>query len=189
MHCLIVVDIQRDFLPGGALSAPDGDRVLLPLANLARQADLVIASRDWHPNNHFSFSDDPLYQDGSWPPHCVQKTRGAQLHPSIRKYADYVISKGMNRNEEAYSAFQGKTLRPVRTLEEILRASPIEIVVVGGLVLDYCVRYTALDASALGFKTVVPLDTSVGLTVDGTQAALQSFVRAGIEVVDHYEIH
>lgn len=187
-YCLIAVDVQRDFLPGGALAAPNGDQVLIPLANLARGADLVIASRDWHPENHFSFSDDPRYEDGSWPPHAVQKTRGAQIHPSIRKYADYVISKGTNRNEEAYSAFAGKTLRPVRLLEEILSVAAPETVVVGGLVLDFCVCYTALDASAAGYKTIVPMDSTVALTAEGAIHALAAFKRAGVEVVDHYDV-
>lgn len=185
---LIAVDVQRDFLPGGVLEVPEGDRILIPLVALAQAAELVIASRDWHPDNHFSFSYDPLYEDGSWPPHCIQKSRGAKIHPSINRYADFVISKGVNRNPpDAYSAFAGKTLRPVESLEDILRRSPIETVVVGGLALDYCVRYTALDANALGYRTIVPLDASAGLSPEGTQETLEAFNRAGVEVVDHVD--
>ena len=185
-YALLIVDVQYDFLPGGALGLPNGDSILLPIRNMAHNAlraggrNLIIASRDWHPENHFSFSDDPRYLDQSWPPHCVQGTKGARIHPSVRKYADYVISKGMNRNEEAYSVFQGKTLRPVRHLEEILDESGVDTVVVCGLALDVCVRYTALDANALGYKTIVPLDSTVGLNDDSIQETLDAFLRAGV---------
>lgn len=184
-YALIIVDVQYDFLPGGALGVPDGDKVIHPLVLAAHGASLVVASRDWHPDNHFSFSDDPQYIDGSWPPHCIQKTKGARIYPALNKLANFVISKGMNRNPpDAYSAFVGKTLRPVRDLEEILHASPIETVVVGGLALDYCVRYTAHDAAAFRYRTVVPLDCT--RPVGNPTETLEGFERAGVEVVDHF---
>lgn len=184
-YALLAVDVQYDFLPGGALGVLDGDQVLHPLALLARGADLIVTSRDWHPDNHFSFSDDPTYEDGSWPPHCIQKTRGARIHPSINKWANFVISKGMNRNPpDAYSAFAGKTLRPVSSLEEILQRSPITTVVVGGLALDYCVKFTALDANALGYQTVVPLDATRPVGDPGP--TFETLERAGVNVVEHY---
>jgi nicotinamidase/pyrazinamidase len=186
-YALIAVDVQRDFLPGGVLGVPDSDRILIPLVQLTRNASLVVASRDWHPDNHFSFSDEPRYEDGSWPPHCVQKTRGAKIHPSINRYADFIISKGMKYDgPDDYSVFAGKTLRPVETLEEILQRTPIDTVVVGGLAFDYCVRYTALDACALGYHTVVPLDATAALSSEGADDTFIAFKRAGVEVQDHY---
>lgn len=198
-YALIIVDVQFDFLPGGTLGVPDGDQVLLPIRNYAATPDckLVVASRDWHPENHFSFSEHPMYVDGSWPAHCVQSTRGAKIHSSVRKVADYTISKGMNRNPpDAYSAFAGKTLRPVQTLEEILQRlnqgypiemrDPCDTVVVSGLALDYCVKHTALDANALGFRTIVPLDATRGVDPDTSTEAVAVMEKAGIEVVEHF---
>lgn len=186
-YALIMVDCQYDFLPGGPLAVPDGDKVLHPLVLLARGATLCVASRDWHPDNHFSFSDEPTYSDGSWPPHCIQKTRGAKIHPSINKYANFVISKGMNRNPpDDYSAFTGKTLRPVESLEVILSRSPITTVIVGGLALDYCVLYTALDANALGYRTVVPLDATRPVDPFSGAQAIEMLKSRNIEVIDHF---
>lgn len=186
-YALIIVDCQYDFLPGGALAVPDGDKVLFPIASLAPGANLVVASRDWHPEDHFSFADEPTYSDGSWPVHCVQGTKGARIHTSVRKYAHYTISKGMNRNPpDAYSAFAGKTLRPVSSLEEILQRSPIQTVVVTGLAFDYCVRYTALDAAALGYRTVVPGDAIRGVDDHSSEDAMIALERAGVELVEHF---
>jgi nicotinamidase/pyrazinamidase len=184
--CLIAVDCQFSFLPGGELAVYDGDRILGPLTELATKCDLVIASRDWHPEDHFSFSEDPLYVDQSWPPHCIQGSKGARIFPSIRKLANFVVSKGMDKNTEAYSAFAGRTLRPVTTLREILERSPIDTIIVGGLAMDYCVKYTALDANALGYRTIVPLDCT--RPVGTLPPTLEAFERAGVQVVDHFEL-
>lgn len=187
-YALIIVDEQYDFLPGGALAVPDGDQVLRPTAQLAQGATVVVTSRDWHPENHFSFSDDPQYVDGSWPPHCIQGTKGAKIHSSVRKYANFTISKGMNRNPpDAYSAFAGKTLRPVETLEEILQRSPVDTNVIVGLALDYCVGHTAFDSNALGYRTIVPLDATRGVSPDTSQEMIAKLRHAGVEVVDHLQ--
>lgn len=187
-YALVIVDVQRDFLPGGSLGVPDGDRIILPLIQLASQAKLVVASRDWHPENHFSFSDNPQYVDGSWPPHCIQGTKGAKIQSAVRKYAQFVISKGMNRNPpDAYSAFAGKTLRPVATLEEILQRSPIEAVIVGGLALDYCVSHTAFDSNALGYRTILPLDITRAVDLVGGKEAVVKLETAGVEICEHFE--
>jgi nicotinamidase/pyrazinamidase len=185
-YVLIAVDVQADFLPGGALAVPNGDEILIPLAQYAREADLVIASRDWHPQNHFSFSDDPQYVDGSWPPHCIQGTKGAKIHRSVRKYAQYTVSKGMNRNPpDAYSAFVAKTMRPVRTLEELLSAQPVRRLVIGGLAMDVCVRHTALDANALGYETIVPLELTRPVRPANFQPTLRDFERAGVRYLEN----
>lgn len=184
---LIAVDVQYDFLPGGSLGAPNGDRIIHPIILASRDATLFIASRDWHPANHFSFSDDPLYIDGSWPPHCVQGTKGARIYPSIRRRANFVISKGMSVNgPDQYSAFAGKTLRPVQSLEQILDRSPITTVIVTGLILEFCVGFTALDANALGYRTVVPLNTTTHISDDARNAMLDKLTTAGVEVVSHW---
>lgn len=179
--CLVIVDVQQDFLPGGALPVPNGDAVILPLMQEATRADLVVASRDWHPADHYSFENVRVLP-GPWPVHCVEGTAGAKIHPKLRKLAKYTISKGMDVDLDQYSAFAGHTLRPVRTLEEILAQEKIDWVIVGGLALEYCVRYTALDANALGYKTVVPLNLTRPLTPEGEALTLVDFERAGVLV-------
>lgn len=182
---LIAVDVQYDFLPGGSLAVPDSDAILRPLAALASRASLVVTTRDWHPDNHFSFVDEPTYSDASWPPHCVQGTKGARIHPGISKYADFVISKGMGVNPpDAYSAFAGRTLRPIQTLEEILLRFHGNTIIIAGLALDYCVYYTACDANTLpGFQVVVPLDCTRGVDPESTKHAIDRMTALGIHVV------
>jgi nicotinamidase/pyrazinamidase len=176
---LIIVDIQKDFLSGGALSVPDGDAIIQPIILAARSCELVIATADRHEANDNSFVE----QGGPWPPHCVRGTTGQQIHPKIRKLANYTISKGMDPDgPEDYSAFTGHTLRPVHTLKELLAKEGIQTVVVVGLTLDWCVKFTALDANALGYRTIVPLECTRALDEKGRVRALQDFQRAGVVV-------
>lgn len=154
---LIVVDVQNDFLPGGALAVPHGDEVIPVLSRyLARFAATrfpVFATRDWHPPDHCSFH----LQGGPWPPHCVAHTRGAEFPASLRLPRDaVVVSKGRDRAREAYSGFSGTAL------EESLRAAGVAQLYVGGLATDYCVLETVRDALRLGF--------AVGLLRDATRA-------------------
>ncbi len=138
---LLIVDVQRDFCPGGALAVPDGDAVV-PVLNqwivAARTAGAaVFASRDWHPPDHISFQE----QGGPWPSHCVAETLGAAFHPDLAlPESATVIDKGTDAGHEAYSAFEGTDLASK------LRAAGIERLWVGGLALDYCVRASVLDA-------------------------------------------
>lgn len=138
---LLIVDVQQDFCPGGALAVPDGDAVV-PVLNqwIAAAQDAgapVFASRDWHPPDHVSFQA----QGGPWPSHCVAETPGAAFHPDLAlPESATVIDKGTDSGHEAYSAFEGTELA------EQLRAAGIERLWVGGLALDYCVRASVLDA-------------------------------------------
>lgn len=161
---LIIVDMQYDFLPGGALGVEGGDEIIdgiIKEANYTHnRSGLVIASRDYHPADHCSFSDDPQYTDYDWPAHCVQGTKGVKIHPKIKAVADIVISKGEDSGEEAYSAFAGGTLKPKKSLERILKEEDIDYVNVCGLAYDYCVKHTALDSEALGYPTTVFADLS-----------------------------
>lgn len=160
---LLIVDVQRDFLPGGALAVPDGTRVIEPLLALAATASLVVASRDTHPAEHSSFSA----QGGSWPEHCVVGSDGAELEPRIAAIADLVVCKGTALDRDAYSAFDGTGLTAM------LQARAITTVLIGGLATDYCVRASALDALAAGFEvrvdpaTVAAVDVAPG---DGLRA-------------------
>ncbi len=157
MDALIVVDVQNDFCPGGALAVPDGDRVVPEVNRLAQEADFVVATRDWHPPDHGSFSA----RGGVWPEHCVQGTPGAELHPGIdRTRIDLVVDKGRDPQTEGYSGFEGTDL------EARLRERGVRDVHVAGLALDYCVRATALDARRLGFDVTVHRDATRAVEVE-----------------------
>ncbi|MDO9407611.1 nicotinate phosphoribosyltransferase [Patulibacter sp.] len=175
---LVVVDVQHDFLPGGALGVPDGDRVLAPIGRLldrAREAGAtIVASRDRHPVGHVSFAE----RGGTWPPHCVDGTRGAELHPDLDLRGATTLDKGTDVDRDAYSAFDG-----TRLLER-LRAAGVRRAVVCGLATDYCVRATVLDALHGGLPTVVVTDAVAAVDVqpgDGGRA-LEELRAAGASV-------
>jgi nicotinamidase/pyrazinamidase len=147
-RALIIVDFQNDFTAGGALAVPDGDAIAPRVDELARSGgfDLVVATRDWHPPDHASFAA----QGGPWPPHCVQGTPGAELHPSLdRALVDAVVDAGYERQLEGYSGFEETNLA------DLLREHGVDHVTLVGLATDYCVKETALDALRAGFGTTV----------------------------------
>ena len=177
MRALIMVDVQNDFCPGGALAVPDGDAVVEPINGIAHDARFVIATRDWHPPDHGSFAE----QGGPWPVHCVQGTAGAQLHPGIDgSQIDAIIDKGQAPGREGYSGFEGTEL------ERLLREHDVDAVDVAGLALDYCVKATALDAKRAGLNVTVHRGATRAVEVqagDGERAVEELRV-AGVEVVD-----
>jgi nicotinamidase/pyrazinamidase len=175
MDALIVVDVQNDFCPGGALAVPDGDAVVAPINELAERADFVVATRDWHPPDHGSFQA----HGGPWPEHCVRDTPGAQLHRDIAR-VDVVVDKGQAPDREGYSGFEDTDL------ERVLREHHVDTVHVTGLALDYCVRATALDARRAGLEVVLHRGATRAVDVnpgDG-ERALEELRAAGVEIVD-----
>lgn len=152
---LIVVDVQKDFLPGGSLAVPDGDAVV-PILNqhlrhFAEAGLMVVATRDWHPPDHCSFEA----QGGIWPPHCIRDTAGAAFADALQFPGDVrLISKATNKDEEAYSGFDGTEL------EQTLKDAGIRRVFIGGLATDYCVLATVNDALQAGFEVIV-LDNAI----------------------------
>jgi len=171
---LLVVDVQPDFCPGGALAVPDGDAVI-PVLNAwiaaARERGVpVYASRDWHPLQHVSFEA----QGGPWPPHCVQDTPGAAYHPDLALPEDAVtIAKGTRLDRDQYSAFDGTGLA------EHLRRTGIERLWVGGLAQDVCVRASVLDACKEGFAVHVIADATRPVDAAAGEAALREMREAG----------
>ena len=179
---LVLIDVQNDFCPGGALPVPGGDRVI-PVLNAMIQrftaaGAAVYATRDWHPHDTTHFQ---VY-GGPWPRHCVAGTTGAELHPDLQVPADAtVISKGQARDDAGYSAFEGRTADG-RDLASDLRARGISRLVVGGLATDYCVRATVLDARRAGFDVTVLSDGVAGIGDDDTRRALEEMRQAGAAV-------
>lgn len=178
---VIAVDVQYDYLSQGVRGTPEADSVIEPLVELARGADLVIASRNWLPKNTTWFTA----ADGPFPPHCVQKTRGAKVHPKIARVSHLTVSKGAVEYP-SYSAFSGGTLRPAKSLEDILKEHEIKQILVGGLFLEEVVNYTALDANALGYRTIVPLDCAISLDDESGRQTLAVFRRAGVSYCNHW---
>jgi nicotinamidase/pyrazinamidase len=177
VRALIVVDVQNDFCPGGALAVRDGDAVVGEINRLAAESAFVVATRDWHPADHGSFAA----QGGPWPVHCVAGTAGAELHAGIdRDLIDAVVDKGQAVDREGYSGFEGTEL------ERLLRERGVDEVDVAGLALDYCVKATALDARRAGLAVRVhrgatrPVEVQPG---DGERAVAE-LRAAGVEVVD-----
>lgn len=184
VKALIVVDVQADFLPGGALGIDGGDEIIEPILKYAKsihdRGGLVIATRDYHPADHCSFSDDPQFVDKSWPPHCMQGTKGVKIDKRIQAVADYVVSKGYDKDEEAYSGFAGTTLKPKQSLEQILKDHDVDSVYVVGLAFDYCVKHTALDANALGYPTTVWKEMTRSVSPENDQKTAEDLERAGV---------
>jgi nicotinamidase/pyrazinamidase len=182
---LLVVDLQRDFLPGGALAVDEGDRVIAPLNDcldaFVAAGRPVFASRDWHPPDHVSFHA----QGGPWPPHCVAGTPGAAFAPALHLPREAtVISKAQPRDREAYSVFAGTVLA------QQLRRAGLRRLFVGGLATDYCVLRTVLDARWLGFDVVVLRDAIAAVDAepgDG-ERAIAEMQRAGALLIDSREL-
>jgi len=183
---LLVVDVQNDFCPGGALGVPDGDRIV-PRINrtiqlFVRRGLPVLATRDWHPRETKHFK--PF--GGAWPPHCVQGTKGARFHPKLAlpKHA-VILSKGMDPDQDSYSGFQALSPQG-RDLESVIRDLGIDEVFLCGLATDYCVRATALDATRRGIRVRVLGDAIRGVDVKpgDSEAAVQEMRAAGVPFVE-----
>jgi nicotinamidase/pyrazinamidase len=176
-HALIIVDFQNDFTPGGALAVRDGDAIAGRVNELAGSGDydLVVATRDWHPLDHGSFTA----QGGPWPPHCVQGTEGAELHPKLDQAPiDVVIDKGQDPAADGYSGFESTDL------DRLLHEHGIDDVTIVGLATDYCVKNTALDAVRKGFEVTVDPDGIRGVEVEpgDSERALDELRAAGATV-------
>jgi nicotinamidase/pyrazinamidase len=184
---LLVVDVQKDFCPGGALAVPDGDRVVPPLnryvADAVARGWPVYVSRDWHPRvtQHFQ----PY--GGEWPPHCVQDTEGATFHDDLRLPSSaIVISKGQDPDTPGYSALEGVTPEG-RMLLEDLQARGIEHLYVGGLATDYCVRHSVLDSRRAGLEVTVLTDAIAGVDMKAgdSDRAIEEMQAAGAHLSGH----
>ena len=177
MDGLIIVDVQNDFCPGGALPVPDGDGVVAPINQLMEEIPFTVVTRDWHPADHASFQG----HGGPWPVHCVRDTGGAQLHPKLHtSQIEAIVDKGQERDDDGYSGFVGTEL------ERLLRDRQVDTVHITGLALDYCVRATALDARRAGFDVVLHQGATRGIEAQpgDEERTLDELRAAGVKIVD-----
>ncbi len=198
MTALILVDIQNDFLPGGALAVPEGDRILPVVNRLQPHFDLVVATQDWHPANHGSFAaNHPGHQPGQeinlhslsqtlWPVHCVQNTTGADFAPGLQRATwARVFQKGTDPAVDSYSGFFDNGHRHATGLGAYLQTQGVTDVYVAGLATDYCVKFTALDAVQFGFRTHLLTDACRGVNLHPGDAdrAIEEMRVAGVEII------
>lgn len=173
---LVVVDLQSDFCPGGALAVPDGDKIVPVINRLIPKFEKVFTTQDWHPVDHISFKA----QGGTWPPHCVVGTSGADFHPDLKVEGAIRIHKGEESDREAYSGFQGTDL------EDRLKDEGVKRIFICGLATDYCVKATVLDGIKSGFEVAVVADAVKGVEVKpgDSAAAIESMEDAGATIID-----
>ena len=195
-HALIVIDVQNDFCPGGALAVPDGDAVVAPINAMMGDFDVVVLTQDWHPRGHSSFAsahagkapydmlEMPYGPQVLWPDHCVRGTGGAAFHARLdTDAADLVIRKGFNRHIDSYSAFFENDRTTPTGLEGYLRTRGIARLTLAGLATDFCVNYSALDGARLGFDVRVQMDACRAIDLDGSLAAAVGAMRdAGVRL-------
>lgn len=194
---LLIIDVQNDFCPGGALAVPRGDEVVSVCNQLSPLFRLVVLTQDWHPRNHASFASQ---HDGAkpydtaqaaygeqvlWPDHCVQATRGAAFHDDLdTTSASLIVRKGMNPAIDSYSAFQENDRMTRTGLEGYLRERGVDRIFLVGLATDFCVRFSALDATHAGFDVVVVEDGCRGIDLEGSlDDAWEEMTRAGVQRV------
>lgn len=195
---LLVVDVQNDFCPGGALAVAGGDLVIEPIHKVARRFEHVILTQDWHTPDHFSFASShpgkrPFEQielsygpQTLWPDHCVQQTSGAEFHPALKlTKAELILRKGFRREIDSYSAFFENDRSTPTGLCGYLKERKLTRVFLAGLAYDYCVGYSALDARRLGFPVVILQDACRAIDLNGSVAAIErEFADAGVELMN-----
>ncbi|WP_254695964.1 bifunctional nicotinamidase/pyrazinamidase [Palleronia sp. THAF1] len=187
--------MQNDFCPGGALAVPGGDTLVDPINALMDDFATVILTQDWHPAGHSSFASShpgkapmemtemPYGPQVLWPDHCIQNSNGAAFAPELRTDGDLIIRKGYNPDIDSYSAFFENDQTTPTGLEGYLRTRGIERLTLVGLALDFCVNFSALDATKLGFHTTVRTDLSAAIDLNGSKdAALAAMRDAGTTI-------
>ncbi|WP_108483197.1 bifunctional nicotinamidase/pyrazinamidase [Oceaniglobus ichthyenteri] len=190
---LIVIDMQNDFCPGGALAVSGGNDIVAGINALMPAFDAVILSQDWHPAGHSSFASShpgaapmsviemPYGPQVLWPDHCIQGSHGAAFHPDLRIDGDLIIRKGFNPAIDSYSAFFENDHTTPTGLEGYLRTRGINAITLVGLALDFCVNYSAVDGAQLGFDVTVRPDLCRAIDFDGSRdAALSAMKKAGV---------
>ncbi len=192
-EALIVIDMQNDFCPGGALAVAEGDTIVPGINALMDEFRAVVLTQDWHPADHLSFASQhegaapmsmtemPYGPQVLWPDHCVQGTQGAAFHPDLRTNADLIIRNGFRREIDSYSAFFENDHATPTGLHGYLSERGITAITLVGLATDFCVNYSALDGAKLGYEVTVIEKLSRGIDLDGSMAAARKAMRdAGV---------
>ena len=174
MNALLIVDLQNDFLPGGALPAPEGNKIIPEINRIMDKFDLVVASKDWHPQNSVHFD--------KWPPHCISHTDGADFpHELVKEKIRMEFLKGTGDRDDGYSAFEATNAN----LDQFLRRKNITNVFVCGLTTEYCVKSSALDAQSKGYQTYVIPEATAGVKAkpDDEERAYNEMQNAGVKII------
>jgi nicotinamidase/pyrazinamidase len=202
MRALVLVDIQNDFCPGGALEVPNGDDVVPPTNKLLSKFDCIVQTQDWHPNSHASFASnhdgkepyDTIQMDYGeqvlWPDHCIQNTTGADFHEDLNTApSQLIVRKGFRKQVDSYSAFFENDHETVTGLHGYLQERDITTLYLTGLATDFCVKWTALDARKLGYEVYLVKDAVRGIDVEGSvKSALNEMKEAGVKFIQSKEV-
>ena len=197
MKALLLIDIQNDFIPGGALAVRDGDKILPIVNELQTKFDLVVATQDWHPKHHKSFASqhdgknvfDVINLDGLeqvlWPDHCVQGTGGAEFSPHLNmNKVEAIFRKGTNTHIDSYSGFYDNGHRKTTALADYLKGKQVTEIYLAGLAADYCVYYSAKDALQEGFKTFIIEDATRSISPAGFEKAKNDITEKGGQIIN-----
>jgi nicotinamidase/pyrazinamidase len=199
---LLVIDVQNDFMPGGALAIEDGDAVVPLINTLAKKFDHVILTQDWHPTQHISFAtthsnkqpfetiEVPYGSQTLWPEHVLQHSEGAAFHPDLKiPHAELILRKGFRRHIDSYSAFLENDHTTPTGLAGYLRERNLTRLFLCGLAYDFCVRYSAIDGKTLGFETIVVEDASRSVNLSGSVEATNAmFATASIQRIQSSDL-
>ncbi|MEX2591952.1 MAG: bifunctional nicotinamidase/pyrazinamidase [Anditalea sp.] len=203
MKALLIIDVQYDFLPGGALAVKDGDQIITVINRLQEEFDFIVATQDWHPADHGSFAANhqgkkpgDFIQLGNleqvlWPVHCVQGSKGAEFHEDLDQTRwKKIFKKGTNPYVDSYSGFFDNDRRENTGLGPYLKDHDIEEVLVTGLATDFCVKFTVLDAIKEGFETTLIKDATkaVNLLSHDFDSAIKEMTKAGAEVINSNQL-
>lgn len=203
MRALIIVDVQNDFVDGGALEVPEGNQIIPTINKISSKFDLVVATKDWHPEKHLSFADNHEGKELGqiidlnglpqilWPIHCVQHSEGSEFVSELdTSNIDAVYKKGTDISIDSYSAFFDNGKRKDTGLNDYLKSKGVSEVYITGLATDYCVKYTALDAKSCGFKTYVVEDATKGVNLkpNDVQNAITDMMVSGIKIIQSKDI-
>jgi len=196
MNCLIIVDVQNDFLPGGSLAVNKGDLVIPVINTIQQNFELVVATQDWHPADHKSFASvhaekkvfDEIILQGSpqvlWPDHCVQETTGADFSSFLNtKKVEAIFRKGMDKNIDSYSGFFDNRKKKATAMADYLKGKGVKTIFVVGLAGDFCVNYTATDGLELGFESIIIADATRAISEENFENNMEVFKAKGGKVM------
>lgn len=202
MKALLIIDVQNDFCPGGALAVPEGDKIIPVINALIPNFDHVLLTQDWHPAGHSSFASShhgknpyetiqfPYGDQVLWPDHCVKGAKGAEFHPKLNiTPAEVIIRKGYRKEIDSYSAFFENDQKTNTGLSGYLKSRHISELYTAGLATDFCVKWSVLDGIKEGFKIYLIADAVRGIDIDGSvDAAWDEMKKAGVNVVNSSDL-